>query len=579
MAQKPHAPPEPRAGAGRVSARRLLFALFASLLLIALGATVWLLVDGGRRVVGDVVRLAATASQEAVSREAERFLATGDAANLQLALAFEAPRVTPDSPAQMQRLLRDIERLTEPGTVSNLYVGLPDGRFYGLTADPRDWPTMSWRYTEASPRTDGELVFYTDANGGRVGPELGRSGRFDPRVRPWYVGAHDERASIWTAVYPNFFDDTPTITRALALRDGLGERLGVAGADLFITHVQRFLTTLELSAGSEVFVVDQSGEVIAAWGPVAGGADARVGTPRIPFESLRFTPYALGLIAADGGRPAPPPRTSSVPPPAAPRLVEAADPISGLVTLDGQSGFLSVATLTSERTPPWRVGVFVPSSDYLGSVAEQVVRTVPLGATIALLSLGGIASFAYLVARPLERLGAVAERIATGRFDERVAIPRGREVATLALAIDDMRERLGTSFEALDAERERAAATLDAIADAVLVIDEHGRVTRLNPAAERLLGRRGAECAGEPIERVLEAREARTGLTLSARALRGELAATRRDGMGNVLVRGADDVERSVRLAVSPLGGGLEPRGAVLVLHDGAAAHRGAQAS
>ena len=57
--------------------------------------------------------------------------------------------------------------------------------------------------------------------------------------------------------------------------------------------------------------------------------------------------------------------------------------------------------------------------------------------------------------------------------------------------------------EALFREKEQAFVTLASIADAVITTDLAGRITYLNPTAERLTGWRTTEALGQPLGTVL----------------------------------------------------------------------------
>ncbi len=63
-------------------------------------------------------------------------------------------------------------------------------------------------------------------------------------------------------------------------------------------------------------------------------------------------------------------------------------------------------------------------------------------------------------------------------------------------------EKARRAEEAERAQREQLRVTLESIGDAILVTDAHGRVTLLNPVAERLTGWPKEEAVGQPLEKV-----------------------------------------------------------------------------
>ncbi|RPJ10333.1 MAG: PAS domain S-box protein, partial [Deltaproteobacteria bacterium] len=58
------------------------------------------------------------------------------------------------------------------------------------------------------------------------------------------------------------------------------------------------------------------------------------------------------------------------------------------------------------------------------------------------------------------------------------------------------------AYEALRESEERWAVTLSSIGDAVITSDTNGRVTFMNPVAEKLTGWSLAEAAGKPVQEV-----------------------------------------------------------------------------
>ena len=77
------------------------------------------------------------------------------------------------------------------------------------------------------------------------------------------------------------------------------------------------------------------------------------------------------------------------------------------------------------------------------------------------------------------------------------------------LVVDVHEEKKATL--ALQAERQHLATTLDSIGDAVIVTDARGRVTRMNPVAEKLTGWHREEATGGELTEVFPIYNARTG--------------------------------------------------------------------
>lgn len=92
------------------------------------------------------------------------------------------------------------------------------------------------------------------------------------------------------------------------------------------------------------------------------------------------------------------------------------------------------------------------------------------------------------LAAPLRTLATVADRIAAGNLAEPVPSGGAAEIAELAESFREMQHRLA----ARTVERERLLvemdATISSIADGIIIYGPEGRIVRLNPAAERMLG-------------------------------------------------------------------------------------------
>lgn len=119
-----------------------------------------------------------------------------------------------------------------------------------------------------------------------------------------------------------------------------------------------------------------------------------------------------------------------------------------------------------------------------------------LGATAAAAFAAGVLAviIAGAVTQPLDRLRVAAAAFASGKLDQHVPVSGPVETVDLALAFNEMVDRLRETVATVTEERSRWQALLAASADALVAIDHAGTVRYLNPAAEQLYG----SAAGRP---------------------------------------------------------------------------------
>lgn len=136
-----------------------------------------------------------------------------------------------------------------------------------------------------------------------------------------------------------------------------------------------------------------------------------------------------------------------------------------------------------------------------------------------------------------------------------------------ALLLGFEREKL---IRRLSEEKERVQVTLRSIGDGVMTTDTDGKVTFLNPVAERLTGWRSSEASQHAIGEVLQLLDESTGELLQD-PIRQCLGAARPlviDG-DTVLIGRSGDQEYSVEVTMSPiLDADRRALGMVVVIHD-----------
>ncbi len=100
---------------------------------------------------------------------------------------------------------------------------------------------------------------------------------------------------------------------------------------------------------------------------------------------------------------------------------------------------------------------------------------------------------------PINDLIESAERIGNGNYTQPLAINNDNELAPLESALEQMRQKLRQS--AIDSKY--LTSVLDSMNDAVLVTSVTDNITRVNAAAERLLGSSSQQLAGRSLRELL----------------------------------------------------------------------------
>jgi diguanylate cyclase (GGDEF)-like protein/PAS domain S-box-containing protein len=97
--------------------------------------------------------------------------------------------------------------------------------------------------------------------------------------------------------------------------------------------------------------------------------------------------------------------------------------------------------------------------------------------------------------RAVSELAAAVEKLNQGSLSAEITSADGAEVGALAQSVDRLRLLLGSAASS----RDYLNQVIDSISDAVVLTRMDGTITRVNPAAERLLGRVASDLRGQPL--------------------------------------------------------------------------------
>lgn len=141
----------------------------------------------------------------------------------------------------------------------------------------------------------------------------------------------------------------------------------------------------------------------------------------------------------------------------------------------------------------------------------EVDRTLRLllGGVIAMLLLGsGLAAvLAVSITKPIEELSVAVDAMERGDMRTRVAVRSDDEVGHLAAAFNKMAMSRELAEEALLSSERKLRDITASLGEGLLVVDSAGRLTFMNPEAERLLGWSEEELIGRSVHEIIHSRK------------------------------------------------------------------------
>ena len=241
---------------------------------------------------------------------------------------------------------------------------------------------------------------------------------------------------------------------------------GVVGADIWAIHLTRFLANLDVGPGTQIYIVDQRGFLVASSssqklyrleGQRLIRQKALEADDQIIREIANLMESRFGLDLAQ-------------------RQIIDSDP------------YMLVSSMWSDPSGlEWQIVVATPEDNYLAP-AKQMLR---LSFVLILISL--IVSIvvsrlsARLVAKPLTNISNAADDLARGNLDQRLGHSAVDEVNDLTLSFNSMAGQLQTSYGKLQALKDYQESILQSMPSGVVSFTTDGHVRSVNHSAEVIL--------------------------------------------------------------------------------------------
>ena len=102
-----------------------------------------------------------------------------------------------------------------------------------------------------------------DPSGNEIDVEKTIDDSYDPRTRPWYVGALEKRQMYWSDFYIFFTDQKYGITVSRPIIGPGDQTLGVLGLDIELEKISAFLETLKIGENGQAIIINEDAELVA----------------------------------------------------------------------------------------------------------------------------------------------------------------------------------------------------------------------------------------------------------------------------------------------------------------------------
>ena len=257
---------------------------------------------------------------------------------------------------------------------------MSDGTIATKTIDrSKKDPKVTWKYRDQS---------------GKVIKEESIQEKYDPRERPWYIGAKEKDSLFWSDVYIFNTGKIPGITASAPVRAGNGELMGIFGLDIPLIEISNFLEDLRKEIQDKKFGKTAIAFIVNSKGDLVAYPD--ITQPMIKEGEDKFRSRKVLELEVN-----PPIVQESYK-----HFAETQD-TKFTIEIDGKRYIASYKKFPDTFEKDWTIGLVVPEDDYIGAIKE----TNKLMLTISIVILGIAMGLALILNRIKKALNARNEFI------------------------------------------------------------------------------------------------------------------------------------------------------------------------
>ena len=169
----------------------------------------------------------------------------------------------------------------------------------------------------------------------------------------------------------------------------------------------------------------------------------------------------------------------------------------------GSDMLYTAVLFPGKASPKAVIRLSMPLDQVQGAVRH--LQTILISATViaTLLAVLLAAWISGYTSRPIQQLTRAVRQVAAAEQIDHPTSTTVDEVGQLTQAFNAMTVRLHEQFGALETERAKLAAVLEKMTDGVLIVDQEGVISLINPAAEGMFSLQPGQAVGRQLVETL----------------------------------------------------------------------------
>ena len=284
---------------------------------------------------------------------------------------------------------------------------MPDGTIATKMINRNETPeTVTWKY-----RNELREVIKT---------ERSYEVDYDPRSRPWYMGAKERGETYWTDLYIFYTDREPGIAASHPVITDDGRFLGVFGFDIALGKMSDFLKGLRIGKNGIAFIINGKGEVIAYPGIshiiASRGKDVR----SVQIDELgidRVSSFFKEYKRSQANR--------------------------FTFEINGKRSIGTLIDFPKTFAGDWKLSIIVPEDDFIGPIKKTRQVVIAISIVVLLIAIGCAAILSHNISKPILRVARETERIKDFKLEGEMETGSYiKEIQTLNAAMKGMKASL-----------------------------------------------------------------------------------------------------------------------------------------